>query len=64
MSVEDNMTPQERDLHAALCQFCNEAGDPFTPASEWNENVEHAFGVLCKAYDAWYSSKSKDFSHA
>jgi hypothetical protein len=51
------MNKQEAALHRALCNFCNEAGDPFEPASQWDDNVRHAFGRLCDAYNEWYKTK-------
>jgi hypothetical protein len=51
------MNEQEAELDAALCNFCNQVGDPFEPASQWNDYVWMAFGRLSKAYNEWYKTK-------
>jgi hypothetical protein len=52
------MTEEEAALDKALCNFCNQAGDPFEPASKWDDFVCRAFGDLCVAYDEWYKTKA------
>lgn len=54
-----SMNEQEDALDKALCNFCNEASDPFEPASQWDDNVRRAFDNLCKAYNEWYKMKMK-----
>lgn len=51
------MTEKEAALDRALCNFCNQAGDPFEPASQWDDLVWRAFGNLRVAYDEWYKTK-------
>ena len=50
----EDMTEAERDLDRALCNFCNQASDPFEPASLWDEFVRRDLSKLCSAYNKWY----------
>jgi hypothetical protein len=51
------LTEQERRLDRALCCFCNQAGDPFQPASQWDEYVRRDLAELAAAYNEWYKLK-------
>ena len=44
----------EKELNAALCNFCNGARDPFPPSSEWDDETWRNLGKLSKAYNDWY----------
>lgn len=57
MPKTKNMTEEEAALDQALCNFCNDAGDPFEPVSLWDDSVKRAFRVLCDAYNEWYKTK-------
>lgn len=54
----DNWSLEEKELDKALCNFCNQVGDPFKPASQWDDMVLRAFGRLSKAYNEWYKVKT------
>ena len=51
------LTEQEKALDRALCNFCNQASDPFPPASQWDEYVRKDLAELCLAYSEWYKLK-------
>lgn len=44
----------EKDLNAALCNFCNSVGDPFEPVETWSEEVKLYGAELSRAYNEWY----------
>lgn len=50
----DDITDEEKKLDAALCDFLNQASDPFTPVSQWEDYVWTNFVALSKAYNEWY----------
>jgi hypothetical protein len=52
--MSDKLHPTELELHKALCNFCNQAGDPFEPTSKWDEHVNRSFKRLCAAYNEWH----------
>lgn len=60
-----NWHPSEHELWAALCNFCNNAGDPFEPASQWDESVWDNLRRLSKAYNEWhiYMKQTKGDTH-
>ena len=43
------------DIAGALCDYCNQVGDPFDPPSKWDEYCERSFVNLCKVYNDWHS---------
>ena len=47
------MTQQEKDLDAAFINFINQVGDPFEPASKWDDFVWAGFKRLHEAHTAW-----------
>ena len=51
---------EERELHRALCNFCNQAGDPFEPVATWDDFVWKSIRRLSKAYNEWYKFKGDD----
>ena len=57
MPKTSNMTDEEAALDAALCNFCNNVGDPYEPVSRWEDGVERSFYVLRDAYNEWYKTK-------
>lgn len=42
------------EIDGALCNYCNEASDPYDPPSQWDESCEASFRRLCEAYNAWH----------
>lgn len=44
----------EHRLWAALCNFCNDASDDFTPVSQWDDSVRANLSELCKAFNDWH----------
>jgi hypothetical protein len=41
-------------IDGALCNYCNQVGDPFDPPSKWDDYCNRAFEDLCNAYDNWH----------
>lgn len=44
------------EIDGALCNYCNQVGDPYDPPSEWDESCEAAFKRLCHAYNEWHKN--------
>ena len=42
------------EIDGALCNYCNQVGDPFEPPSDWDETCERSFRRLCDAYNDWH----------
>ena len=47
------------DIDAALCNYCNQVGDPYDPPSEWNESCVASFRHLCDAYNEWHKNHDR-----
>ena len=45
-----------RILDRALCNFCNQVGDPFEPVAKWNSYVERGFRQLSDAYNVAHAT--------
>lgn len=45
------------EIDGALCNYCNQVGDPYDPPSEWDKTCEHAFQRLCEAYNEWHKNR-------
>lgn len=43
-----------KEIDGALCNYCNQVGDPYDPPSHWDKTCKHAFQRLCEAYNAWH----------
>jgi len=43
-------------IDSALCNYCNEASDPYDPPSSWDKSCEYAFKRLCEAYNDWHKN--------
>lgn len=44
------------EIDGALCNYCNEVGDPYDPPSEWDASCEASFKHLCDAYNTWHKN--------
>ena len=51
------VTPEEKELDRALCNFCNDATDAYEPVDQWNDSVLLNLKALCAAYNNWYGAK-------
>lgn len=44
------------EIAGALCNYCNQVGDPYNPPSKWDASCKAAFKHLREAYNAWYKN--------
>lgn len=44
------------EIDGALCNYCNQVGDPYDPPSKWDATCEESFKRLCEAYNAWHEN--------
>lgn len=44
------------EINGALCNYCNQVGDPYDPPSDWDETCRHSFESLCEAYNEWHKN--------
>lgn len=44
------------EIDGALCNYCNQVGDPYDPPSEWDESCKHSFKRLREAYNEWHKN--------